>query len=78
MYTMQENSTAENNLKDIGDQESVEFLSMTNSNSRISSMQNNISQQITFEEINSFEEFNSMHVNCDSNFKLNMAVDQKT
>ena len=68
MYTSQENSTAENNLKDVGDPESVEFLSMTNSNSRISSMQNHISQQITFDEINSFEEFNSMHVNSDSNF----------
>lgn len=67
---MQENSTADNNLKDFADPESVEFLSMTNSNSRISSMQNHISQQITFDEINSFEEFNSMHVNCDSNFKL--------
>ncbi len=66
---MQENSTAaENNLKEVGDlPESVEFLSMTNSNSRISSMQNQVSQQITFEDINSFDEFNSMHVKCDSN-----------
>ena len=70
--TIQELSTAENNFKEIGggDPESLDFLSMTNSNSRISSMQNHISQQITFEETNSFEEFNSMHVNCNSNLNF--------